>query len=106
MFNSLRWHSYLVPFLQASVFGVLAGTITQTQINLYFIQSIGGQVSMADRLGATLHDLLNFTPVFAVLFVPGFLISQLLAFWVSKRLRQIPRVFWLALAGAGSLWLA
>ncbi|MDX1668217.1 MAG: PQQ-dependent sugar dehydrogenase [Limnobacter sp.] len=106
MFNSLRWHSYIVPFLQAAVFGVVAGTITQTQINLHFIQSIGGQVSLADRLGTTVHDLLNFTPTFVVLFVPGFLISQCLAFWVSKRLRQIPRVFWMAVAGAASLWLA
>jgi hypothetical protein len=53
--------------LLAVVFATVIGSITQTQINLDALQSLGASITLPVRLGATAHDLIGFTPAFAAI---------------------------------------
>lgn len=57
----------ILVFLLAVAFATVIGSITQTQINLAALQSLGASISLPVRLGATAHDLLSFTPAFAAI---------------------------------------
>lgn len=104
--KNLRWRASLLPFLQALFVGLLLGTIVQTQINLHNLQTLGVDISLSSRIQSTSHDLLNFTPIFFVLFAPGFLVSQSLCFWLVKRVSNFSGAVLFPLGGALSLWLA
>ena len=73
----------VAAWLLAVLCATLLGAVVQTQFNLASLSGLGVEVSLAERLRATLHDLVNFSPLYAVVvaaaFLPAFLLSGLLA---------------------------
>ena len=92
------------PFIWALVLGVLLGTVVQTQINLLALQELNMQVDWSTRLRTTIHDLLNFAPVYAVLFGGSFIVSQAVALFISRFFGPPARLFWCTLGAALGLW--
>lgn len=54
---------------------VVTGSVIQTQFNLARIQALGPEITFWTRLGATWHDLLHFTPAYALLVSIAFAIA-------------------------------
>lgn len=95
----------LWPFVLAVVLVTLMGAVVQTQFNLAMIEALGAPVPFGIRLQATGHDLLGFSPIFAVLVALGFALALPLATALS---RVWPPAHWLifAVAGALAVWAA
>jgi glucose/arabinose dehydrogenase len=96
----------LPGFLAALVTGVILGSVVQTQLNLLALQTLGVTIDIGTRLSATIHDLLNFGPVYAVLFGAAFLPSQAVATRVSRITGPQFRGPVFALAAVAGLWTA
>ncbi|SPJ32861.1 PQQ-dependent sugar dehydrogenase [Kushneria phyllosphaerae] len=79
------WFTTVVHFAIAVLVGTLLGSIVQTQLNLAALQQMGVDISMGQRLATTLGDLATFSPVYAALFSVGFVASQIIALWISRR---------------------
>lgn len=83
---------------------VALGSVAQTQFNLARIQELGAGVDLATRAGATWHDLINFTPAYALLvsiaFAIAWPIAGLLKRWLPD---QRPLLF--TLAGFSAIWV-
>ncbi|BBI52345.1 hypothetical protein HORIV_47660 [Vreelandella olivaria] len=73
-----------IKFLIALLTGVLLGSVVQTQFNLAALQSMGVEIPTMLRLETTLQDLTTFAPVYAALFIAGFLPSQIAAVLISR----------------------
>ncbi len=101
-----RMGAVIIAFLIAWVAGTLIGTVVQTQFNLLALQNLGVAISLEARWTATLHDLLNFAPLYAALFGTGFLLSQALAAPLLTRLPGWMRGPGHAVAAAAGLWTA
>lgn len=73
----------VAAWLLAVLCATLLGTLVQTQFNLAALAGLGVAVSLGERLQATLHDLVNFSPLYATVvaaaFLPAFTVSGLLA---------------------------
>ncbi|WP_417567026.1 PQQ-dependent sugar dehydrogenase [Marinobacter sp.] len=96
----------LLGFLAALMAGVILGSVVQTQLNMLALQELGIPIDMATRLFATAHDLLNFGPVYAILFGAAFLPSQAVAAGVLRVTGPHVRGLVFALAAAAGLWAA
>lgn len=96
----------LLGFLAALVVGVILGSVVQTQLNMLALQELGVTIDIGTRLSATVHDLLNFGPVYAILFGAAFLLSQAMAAGVSRVIGRQFRGPVFALAAAAGLWVA
>ncbi|MGB0513946.1 MAG: hypothetical protein ACPGJE_03795 [Wenzhouxiangellaceae bacterium] len=82
---------------------VILGSVIQTQFNLAFIASMGPEISLGQRLATTWHDLLNFTPAWAMLMASAFAIAWPVA-WLVKRALPGHRPLVFALAGFSAVW--
>jgi hypothetical protein len=73
----------VAAWLLAVLLATVLGAVVQTQFNLASLTGMGVEVSLAQRIGATLHDLVNFSPLYGLLvaaaFLPAFTVSGLLA---------------------------
>ncbi|MCB8888697.1 PQQ-dependent sugar dehydrogenase [Vreelandella malpeensis] len=78
------WSRVLLHVAIALVAGILLGSIIQTQINLAALARMGVEISLARRIATTLWDLVTFSPIYALLFSVGFLISQTVALTISR----------------------
>lgn len=78
------WVSTLVSLVIALVFGVILGSVVQTQLNLAALQSIGVEIPSMLRLETTLKDLVTFAPIYAALFSVGFMLAQAVAMLISR----------------------
>ena len=96
--------TWLWTFLIALVFGVLLGTVAQSQINLLALQNLGVSIPLQTRLQTTLHDLGNFSPVYAVIFGGSFVASQAVALFFTRLTGAAWRTFWCAFGAAVGLW--
>lgn len=101
----------LYSFFSTLVFGVILGTLIQTQINLQALQQLGVPIHTSDRLDTSLYDLAHFAPVYFILFGLSFVISQSIAVRLAGRMSKKPqadattaRKFWCTLGGAVGLW--
>lgn len=94
----------LLGWVIAVVTTVALGSVAQTQFNLSRIQSLGTEIGMGTRLSATWHDLLNFTPAYALLvsiaFAIAWPVAGFLKCWLSD---QRPLLF--TLAGFAAVWV-
>ncbi|MFC3853697.1 hypothetical protein ACFOSD_12700 [Salinispirillum marinum] len=81
------------------------GSAVQTQFNLAALAAMDVDIDWAVRWSSTQHDLLYFSPIFAILVVPGFFFAFLLA-GVLARLLSPLRGLIFALAGGSALWVA
>lgn len=88
----------------AVVTAVVLGSVIQTQFNLASLAALGVDVGLGSRLSATWHDLLNFTPAYALLVSIAFAVA-----WPSAGLikRWMPgqRVLLFALGGFIAIWV-
>lgn len=95
----------LAAFTTALVFGAVLGSLIQTQFNLLALQNLGVDISMGARLQTSLQDLVNFAPLYGVLFGVSFLLSQTAAFVVVRLLAGRWQAPVCALAAAVGLWV-
>ncbi|MDH4396657.1 MAG: PQQ-dependent sugar dehydrogenase [Limnobacter sp.] len=94
-------------FFSTVVFGVILGSLIQTQLNLSALGQLGVPISLNERLQTSLHDLTNFAPVYFILFGLSFLISQSVAVRVAAKLQNgsdSSRKLWCSLGAAVGLW--
>ncbi|WP_394425169.1 PQQ-dependent sugar dehydrogenase [Vreelandella stevensii] len=91
--------------LLATIVGVALGSVVQTQLNLGELQALGVAIPLGTRLSTTAQDLIHFAPVYAGLFLVGFLISQAVAGWLARRWPASLRRPAFALAAVAGLWL-
>ena len=61
------------------------GSILQTQSNLADLAALGATVDAATRLRATWHDLVHFTPLYALLVAAAFAVAWPVAGWLAGR---------------------
>lgn len=59
----------------AVVIAVALGSIIQTQFNLAAIAELGVEIGLGDRLATTGHDLVSFTPAYAILVALAFAVA-------------------------------
>lgn len=104
MENRTGWRRIMVGFLLALAFGVCTGTLVQTQVNLLALQNLGVDIGIAARLETTFEDLMNFAPIYAVVFGTSFLVSQVVAAQLVYRFGLGARAPFLALGAAVGLW--
>jgi len=87
----------------AVLVAVIFGSAAQTQFNLSRIHQLGPEIDLVTRISATWHDLLNFTPAYALLvsiaFAIAWPIAGLLKRWLPD---QRPLLF--TLAGFSAIW--
>lgn len=96
----------VMHFVIALLTGTLLGSIVQTQINLAALQQMDVDISISQRLVTTLGDLVTFSPVYAALFSGGFIVSQVVALWISRhRWNGHHRPIVCALSAIVALWL-
>jgi len=94
----------LLGWVIAVVAAVALGSIAQTQFNLAYIQALGTQIGMGARLGATWHDLFNFTPAYALLVSIAFGVAWPVA-GLLKRWLPDQRALLFTLAGFSAIWV-
>ncbi len=95
----------LAAFIAALVFGAVLGSLIQTQFNLLALQNLGVDISMGARLQTSLQDLVNFAPLYGVLFGVSFLLSQTTALLLGRLVGASWQAPVCALAAAVGLWV-
>lgn len=77
MFGNTRVKALRVIFgwVIAVVMTVVLGSIIQTQFNLAAIAGLGVEISLMTRLGTTWHDVVHFTPAYAILVTLAFAVA-------------------------------
>ncbi|WLD57326.1 hypothetical protein NFC81_11430 [Salinispirillum sp. LH 10-3-1] len=95
----------LLSFLLSVAVTAAIGAVIQTQFNLAALESLGVDIPWSLRLDSTLHDLLGFTPVFAILVLVGFLCAFPVAGALSSILTPLRAIIY-ALAGVAALYAA
>lgn len=95
----------LLFFVLAVVVAVILATLVQTQFNLYELQKLGMEILPADRIDSSLKDLVNFSPLMAVLVAATFIFALPVAEGVARILKPWRLVVYF-LAGAVGLWVA
>jgi len=88
----------------AVVTTVVVGSIVQTQFNLAAIAALGAPIGIGQRLQATAHDLLSFTPAYAILVAAAFALAWPVA-GLLKRAFPAQRTLLFVLAGFGAVWV-
>ena len=105
MRNSGAKTPLIKSFLIAWVLGVLLGTLVQSQINLYALQNLGVNIPLPIRFETTLHDLGNFSIVYAVIFGCSFAASQAVALLCSRWTSFKWRIYWCTFGAVAGLWV-
>jgi aldose sugar dehydrogenase len=105
MADRVHWWKVVLAFIIALVVGSVLGSLVQTQFNLYELQALGVEISLWTRLETSVQDLLNFAPLYAILFGLSFLCSQGLAALVVRFTARVSRLWLYPLAAAIGLWV-
>ena len=92
----------VVIFSVAVIDTVLLTSIVSSQLVLADISSFGLDVTIGDRLSATVRDLLNLAPALLFLIAPGFLVAFLVARYAERRFGG-RRTLWYMAAGFASV---
>lgn len=101
------WPKVVPRFFVALLFGVILGSLIQTQLNLLALQALGLDIPLGVRLQTSLQDLLNFAPVYGIIFGASFVLSQAAALALGWRLEAKHwQPLLCALAAGLGLWLA
>lgn len=95
-----------IAFVVALLAGVIVGSLIQTHLNMEALRQLGVEVSPGLQIQSSLHDLVNFAPLYAAIFGASFLVSQTIAMLVTRRVLTRWRAPVCALAAASGLWLA
>lgn len=88
----------------AVVAAVSLGSLIQTQFNMASLMQLGVEIGWGDRVAATWHDLINFTPAYALLvsiaFAIAWPVAALLGRWLPEQ-----RSLRFTLAGFAAIWM-
>lgn len=98
------WGRVVLGFIIALVVGSVLGSLVQTQFNLQALEGLGVDISVETRLETTVQDLVNFAPLYAILFGLSFLLSQGAASLVARLAGNSGRSWLYPLAAAVGLW--
>lgn len=94
----------VLGWIIAVVTTVAVGSVAQTQFNMSRIQALGAEIGLGTRLATTWHDLLNFTPAYALLVSIAFVIAWPAA-GLLKRWLPDQRTPLFTLAGFSAIWV-
>lgn len=94
-----------IAFLIALVVASITASIIQTQFNIAALQDWSVEIDLALRKEATFHDILNFSPTFAIILGTSLLFSLPIAYFIDRR-RPNPEPIWFVVGGAVGLWVA
>ena len=83
---------------------VVTGSVVQTQFNMSSLTALGVEIGWSERLSATWHDLINFTPAYALLVSIAFAIAWPIA-GLLKRWLSAQRAVLFTLAGFAAIWM-
>jgi len=97
--------SIVLVWLLVWLVGSLLGTLVQSQVNLQALQSLGVLIPLDTRFHTTLHDLGNFSPVYAVIFGCSFAVSQAVALLFTRFTGTALRTFWCVFGAVLGLWV-
>lgn len=101
----VTWRKRVLVFVTALVVGAVLGSLVQTQFNLQALEALGVEVSMEARLETSVQDLVNFAPLYVILFGISFLCSLGAASLVARVVGSGSRLWLYPLAAALGLWL-
>ncbi len=99
------WWKVALAFIVAVIAGSVLGSFVQTQFNLQELEALGVEIGMGTRLETSVQDLVNFAPLYAILFGISFLFSQGVAALVVRLTGNISRLWLYPLAAATGLWV-
>ncbi|RUO42172.1 hypothetical protein CWE22_08505 [Pseudidiomarina aestuarii] len=94
-----------LAFLVALVVASITAAIIQTQFNIAALQDWSVEIDWALRKEATFHDIINFSPTFAIILGTSLLVSLPVAYFIDRR-RPNPEPIWFLVGGAVGLWVA
>ncbi|WP_404342802.1 PQQ-dependent sugar dehydrogenase [Vreelandella venusta] len=95
----------VLRFMIALLVGVILGSVVQTQVNLAALQALGVAISFSVRASTTAQDLVHFAPIYTAVLMPGLVISQTAAAWLTRRVAKQSRALIHALAAVVGLWV-
>ena len=98
------WWKVVLAFVLALLTGSVLGSLVQTQFNLQALAALGVEITLGARLETSALDLVNFAPLYAVLFGLSFLCSQGVAALVVRLTSHVSRLWLYPLAAAVGLW--
>ncbi|MDK8465159.1 PQQ-dependent sugar dehydrogenase [Marinobacter sp. SS13-12] len=99
------WWKVVLAFVIALVVGSVLGSLVQTHFNLQALEALGVEITMATQLETSAQDLVNFAPLYAVLFGISFLCSQGVAALVVRLSSNFSRLWLYPLAASVGLWV-
>ena len=105
MSHTNKRFSIVLVWLLVWLVGSVLGTLAQSQINLNALQNLGVGIPLDTRLHTTIHDLGNFSPVYAVIFGCSFAVSQVVALLFTRFTGTAWRTFWCVFGAALGLWV-
>ena len=88
----------------AVLVAVLLGSIIQSGFNLAAVTGLGVELALGDVLGTIGHDLVRFTPTYALLIAIAFLIAWPVAAGLQRFLPG-QRTLLFSLAGFSAVWV-
>ncbi|HET8816341.1 MAG TPA: hypothetical protein VFM61_02715 [Pseudidiomarina sp.] len=94
-----------IAFLVALVVASITAAIIQTQFNIAALQDWSVEIDWALRKEATFHDIINFSPTFAIILGTSLLFSLPIAYFIDRR-RPTAEPIWFVVGGAAGLWVA
>ncbi|RUO22940.1 hypothetical protein CWE09_13480 [Aliidiomarina minuta] len=101
MHNGLK---VILAFLAAIAVTTVLGSIFQTQLNLIALRDIAPPVGFSMRVDNTLHDLINFAPLYLLIVSCALFIAFAIAELIARRFPNY-RFWLLVLAAIVGLWV-
>ena len=83
-------------YISAVIDTVILTSIVSTQLVLADVAGFGVAVSLNDRIGATLHDLIGLGPALALLIAASFAVAFPLAAFLQRRFGASPMLWYMA----------
>ncbi|MDX1552195.1 MAG: PQQ-dependent sugar dehydrogenase, partial [Marinobacter sp.] len=101
----VSWWKVILAFVIALVVGSVLGSLVQTHFNLEALEALEVEITMGTRLETSIQDLVNFAPLYAILFGISLLFSLGLASLVARLAGNLRRAWLYPLAAAVGLWV-
>ncbi|MBL3558153.1 MULTISPECIES: PQQ-dependent sugar dehydrogenase [Marinobacter] len=105
MAASVSWWKVVLAFVIALVVGSVLGSLVQTHFNLQALEALEVGITMGTRLETSIQDLVNFAPLYAILFGVSLLFSLGVASLVARLAGNLRRAWLYPLAAAVGLWV-